>query len=96
MSKYVASIPVWVRALLIVVAIPAMWAAELWMGLMLVRFPEIAFGEGVDLLGFVPGSLFSVALGLSVLWTIYKTPFMALSLAFPIVHPAGREGGMQQ
>lgn len=96
MSKYVAAIPVRARALLVVVAIPALWAMELWLGAKLVAAPESIFGEAVDLFGFLPGSLFSVALGLSVLWTIYKTPFMVLSLAFPIVHPAGREGGMQQ
>lgn len=96
MSKYVAAIPVRVQALLVVVAIPAMWAVELWVGLMLVRFPEGIFADAVDLFGFVPGSLFSVALGLSVLWTIYKTPFAVLSLAFTKEANASAEGGRRQ
>lgn len=71
----------WVRAVLVLVAIPVLWAAELWLGVTLARFPELVFGEvasGAD--SWLTAAL-PVLIGVAVLWMIYKTPFMALSWA---------------
>ena len=90
MSKTVARIPVWVRAVLVCVAIPALFAVEVWIGMALIRTPQEIFGDVADvpeLFGFIPMSAFSVALGLALIWIIVKTPFAVMSFAFS---PDGR------
>lgn len=80
MDKTISLIPVWVRALLACVAIPALWAGQLWVGVTFARFPELVFGEVAT--GSWPGSAIPVLIGLAVIWLMLKTPFKVLSLAF--------------
>ena len=97
MSKYVAAIPVWVRALLVVVAIPALWAMELWIGVLLIHTPEVIYGDALDVFGVIPENAVDVALVLAVFWIIVKTPFEVTSLVFPqVANASSAEGGMQQ
>lgn len=81
MSSYVAAVPVWVRAVAAVVAIPALWAAELWAGLMLAPGPELIFGGVASIADSWLAAALPVLIGAAVLWIVAKTPFVALSWA---------------
>ena len=70
----------WIRAVLVVAAIPALWAAELWVGLVAARSPELIFGDVVHGAAFIEATL-PVLIGAVFLWIILKTPFAALSWA---------------
>lgn len=73
----------WVRAVFVVAAIPALWAVELWVGLTVIRTPEVIYGEAfVGLFGFIPARAADVALALAVISIMYRTPFEVISLAF--------------
>lgn len=80
MSKHVAAIPVWTRALLVAVAIPTARAFEVSIGLLVIRIPEVVFAEAGNFFGPADG-LFGVAVGLAVIWIMLGTPFAALSWA---------------
>lgn len=88
MSKYVAAIPVWVRALLVVASSVALYGAASWVGLVVVRHPQAVFGEAANLSG-LPASLFSVAAVLCLIWVLARTPFALATAAFPETEKGG-------
>lgn len=97
MSKAMPLFPLWPRAVLVCAAIPALWAMELWIGVLLLHTPEVIYGDALDVFGLLPESAVDVALVLAVFWIIVKTPFEVISLAFsPNGRATNREGGRQQ
>lgn len=74
-------IPGWIRALLIVLLLPALWAMEIRIGTTLVQTPELIYGDfaRLQLLGI---EVFPVVFAVLILWILIKTPVALLSLAY--------------
>lgn len=77
----------WAKAVLVCAAIPALWAAELWLGSKLLVDPRVVFGEATDSLGFITNGMFTSIIAIIIMWIMYKTPFKVLSWAFVSYDP---------
>lgn len=79
---------IWVKAVLVTAFIPAIWAAELWIGAILIDMPQELFGQMVDRLGFLTNGMFTTIIAIGMFYLIYKTPFIAMSWAIPSYNPS--------
>lgn len=83
----------WAKAVLVCAAVPAMWAAEIWLASKLIADPRAIFGQGTDVFGFISNGMFTSIIAIIMMWIMYKTPFKVLSWAFVSYDPH-RGGGI--
>lgn len=72
----------WFRGVLACAAIPSLWAVEVGIGTVIVRSPEVIFGEAANALGFWSDGITTSIGAILVLYVMYKTPFKVLEWAF--------------
>lgn len=86
----------WLKGVLVLAAIPALWAGEVWLGAWLVESPQFLFGLGEGsggLFNLLTGGTMPTIVAILVLYVMYKTPFAAMSWAFASYDPK-RGGGI--
>ena len=80
---------IWAKAVGVTVFLTAVWAAELWLGAILIDDPRALFGDAVDRMGFLSNGAFTTIIAIGMFYLMYKTPFIMFSWAIPSYNPSG-------